>query len=66
MALDGALQEIARLGGGVVESYPEDVEGRKVSSSFLHNGTVSLFERYGFERRRRIGKDRWVVTRLVP
>ncbi|TQN41866.1 hypothetical protein FHU33_1251 [Blastococcus colisei] len=64
-ALDGALQEIARLGGGLVESYPEDVEGRKVSSSFLHNSTVSLFERHGFERTRRIGKDRWVVARLV-
>lgn len=66
LALGGALKGIAGLGGGVVESYPEDVEGRKASSSFLHNGTVSLFERYGFERTRRIGKDRWVVTRLVP
>jgi GNAT superfamily N-acetyltransferase len=64
-ALAGALQEIARLGGGTVESYPEDADGRKVSSSFLHNGTVSMFERQGFERARRIGKDRWVVTRIV-
>ena len=36
-ALAGALKEIARLGGGTVESYPEDAEGRKVSGSFLHN-----------------------------
>ena len=62
----GALDEIARLGGGTVESYPEDVEGRKVSGSFLHNATVALFEGQGFERTRRIGKNRWVVTRLVP
>jgi GNAT superfamily N-acetyltransferase len=66
VALAGALEEIARLGGGVVEGYPEDVEGRKVSSSFLHNSTVSLFERHGFERTRRIGKDRWVVTAHIP
>ena len=32
IALAGALQEIARLGGGTVESYPEDVEGRTTSS----------------------------------
>ncbi|MDT7800805.1 MAG: hypothetical protein QOI78_4238 [Actinomycetota bacterium] len=60
-ALGGALAEIARLGGGTVESYPEDAEGRKVSASFLHNGTVALFERHGFTRDRRIGKHHWVV-----
>jgi GNAT superfamily N-acetyltransferase len=65
-ALEGALQEIARLRGGTVESYPEDVEGRSVSASFLHNGTVSMFERHGFERTRRLGKHHWVVTRVVP
>jgi GNAT superfamily N-acetyltransferase len=65
-ALAGALEEIARLGGGTVESFPEDVEGRKVSGSFLHNATLALFESQGFERTRRIGKNRWVVTRLVP
>ena len=64
-ALQGALQEIARLGGGLVESYPEHVEGRVVSASFLHNGTVALFESHGFERSRRIGKHRWVVSRVV-
>jgi GNAT superfamily N-acetyltransferase len=56
VALEGALSEIARLGGGVVESYPEDVEDRRVSGSFLYNGAVSLFERYGFQRDRRLGK----------
>lgn len=64
-ALAGALQEIARLGGGTVESYPEDAEGRKVSASFLHNGTVAMFERHGFERLRRLGKDRWLVGKVV-
>ena len=64
-ALAGALDEIARLGGGTVESYPEDTDGRSVSSSFLHNGTVSLFERHGFERTRRLGKHHWVVSRTI-
>jgi GNAT superfamily N-acetyltransferase len=66
-ALEGALNEIARLGGGTVESYPEDADGRTVSSSFLHNGTAPMFERQGFKRTRRIGKNRWVLTkRLKP
>ncbi|MFD9000147.1 GNAT family N-acetyltransferase [Streptomyces sp. NPDC059582] len=65
VALEGALGEIARLGGGTVESYPEDVEGRTVSASFLHNGTVSLFESHGFRRTRRLGKHHWVVVRTV-
>jgi ribosomal protein S18 acetylase RimI-like enzyme len=64
-ALEGALHEIARLGGGTVESFPEDSEGRSVSGSFLHNGTLSMFERHGFERARRLGKHRWLVTRVV-
>ena len=65
-ALEGALREIDRLGGGTVESYPEDVEDRSVSASFLHNGTVAMFERHGFERTCRLGKNHWVVTRVVP
>ena len=65
-ALEGALQEIARRGGGTVESYPEDAEGRSVSSSFLNNATLSMFERHGFKRTRRLGKDHWVVARRVP
>jgi len=64
-ALAGALGEIARLGGGSVESYPEDTTGRKVSGSFLFNGPVAMFERHGFMRQRQIGKHRWVVSRVV-
>ncbi|CAN5477347.1 GNAT family N-acetyltransferase [soil metagenome] len=64
-ALVGALEQIAELGGGTVESYPEDVEGRSTSSSFLHNGTLAMFERQGFQRVRLIGKTRWVVRKVV-
>ena len=65
VGLAGALDLIAGLGGGLVESYPEDVAGRKVSGSFLHNGTLAMFEAAGFVGERRIGKDRWVVRRVV-
>jgi ribosomal protein S18 acetylase RimI-like enzyme len=65
-ALAGALEQIATLGGGLVESFPEDTAGRKVSGSFLHNATLALFEAHGFERVRRLGKHRWLVTRQVP
>ena len=64
-ALAGALAEIDRLGGGTVESYPDDMDGRSSSASFLHNGTVAMFERRGFERIRPIGKTRWVVRKVV-
>jgi GNAT superfamily N-acetyltransferase len=64
-ALAGALQEIAWLGGGTVESYPEDTTGRAVSASFLYNATLALFEQQGFQRTRPLGKNHWVVTRAV-
>jgi len=67
VALAGALAEIARLGGGTVEAYPFDVEGQKTSSSsFLHGGTLAMFERMGFERVRLIGKTQWVVQKFIP
>ncbi len=64
-ALTGVLRLIAELGGGTVESFPEDVEGRKVSSSFLHNGTLALFESSGFEPVRQLGKNHWLVRTSV-
>ena len=64
-ALKGARREIARLGGGTVESSPEDVEGRKVSNSFLHNVTLATFEQQGFTRTRQLGKNNWLVTKKV-
>jgi GNAT superfamily N-acetyltransferase len=62
-ALAGALDLIAQLGGGTVEGYPEDAEG--VPAGFLFNGALSTYERLGFTRDRKIGKHRWVVTRVV-
>jgi len=65
VALAGALKEISHLGGGTVESYPEDVQGRPVSGSFLYNATLALFEEQGFSRVRRLGKNHWVVSKQV-
>jgi GNAT superfamily N-acetyltransferase len=65
-ALKGAIEQIKQLGGGCIEGYPEDTEGRKAAPAFLYNGALSTFERLGFERSRLIGKRKWVVTRTVP
>jgi GNAT superfamily N-acetyltransferase len=46
VALRGALDLIARAGGGVVEGYPHDTAGKK--QSVLYNGTRTLFEEAGF------------------
>ena len=62
-ALEGALDLIAGLGGGVVEGYPEPAGS--VPAGFLFNGSLSTYERLGFIRDRMIGKHRWVVTRFV-
>lgn len=61
--LAGALELIANLGGGAVEGYPEDAAS--VPAGFLYNGALSTYEKLGFSRERKIGKHRWVVTRVV-
>jgi GNAT superfamily N-acetyltransferase len=62
-ALAGALDLIAGMGGGTVEGYPEDAAS--VPAGFLFHGALSTYEQLGFTRDRRIGKHRWVVTRIV-
>ncbi len=61
--LAGALDLIAGMGGGTVEGYPEDAGS--VPAGFLFHGALSTYEQLGFTRDRRIGKHRWVVTRVV-
>ncbi|WP_309572986.1 GNAT family N-acetyltransferase [Deinococcus sp.] len=65
VALHGALALIAGLGGGVVEGYPHDTQGKKKSASFLYNGTRSLYERAGFTYLRPKGKGNCVMGRVV-
>jgi GNAT superfamily N-acetyltransferase len=61
--LAGALDLIARLGGGTVEGYPEAADN--VPAGFLFNGALSTYEQLGFTRERKIGKHRWVVVKEV-
>jgi GNAT superfamily N-acetyltransferase len=65
-ALQGAVEQIQALGGGRIEGYPEETEGRKAAPAFLFNGSLSTFEKHGFQRLRLIGKHKWVVTTLIP
>lgn len=64
-ALGAALDAIGALGGGRVEAYPEDAGERKVTPVALHGGSLRLFEDAGFVRQRQIGKNKFVVHRVV-
>jgi hypothetical protein len=66
VALDGALDLIAGAGGGTVEGYPQDTAGKKISSSFLYNGTRSMYEKAGFVYERPKGKNHCVMRKTVP
>lgn len=63
--LGGALDQIARAGGGRVEAIPEVTAGRDAPGRFLFSATVELFEDFGFTRRRQVGKHAWVVDKSV-
>lgn len=65
VALRGVLDLIAQVGGGVVEAYPQDTEGKKTSASFLYNGTRTLFEDAGFRYERPKGKNHTVMRTVV-
>lgn len=65
--LAAALSAISQAGGGTVEAYPEQVDGREPQrGAYLHTGPESLFEEFGFTRDRRIAKWRWVMRATVP
>lgn len=64
-ALEGALDQIARAGGGLVEAISEVTVGRDASGRFLFSASVELFEQYGFIRGRQVGKHAWIVSKLV-
>lgn len=64
VALAGALREIEWLGGGTVESHPEDVEGRTVSGSSCTT-RPSGRSRTTASSVRRLGKHHWVVRTHV-
>lgn len=61
-ALGGALDQIAAAGGGLVEAISEVTAGRTAHGRFLFSATVELFEDFGFERTRQVGKHAWIVN----
>ena len=65
LSLGGAVDLIARAGGGLVEGYPEETDHRTVPGSYLHTGPMAAFEHHGFTRSRPISPHRWVVSRVV-
>lgn len=65
VALEGALALIAQEGGGVVEGYPHIPGERRLSSSFLYNGTRAVYERAGFDLIRTKGLKNTVMRRVV-
>jgi len=64
-ALQGALDLIAKSGGGVVEAYPQDTGGKKITASFLYSCTRSMFEHAGFTYVRAKGKNHTVMRTTV-
>jgi GNAT superfamily N-acetyltransferase len=64
-ALEGALDQIARSGGDLVEAISEVTAGRQAQGRFLFSATAELFEDYGFTRRRQVGKHAWIMGRMV-
>jgi hypothetical protein len=49
----------------VVEAYPQDTAGRKVSASFLYSATRGMFEKAGFDYERPKGKNHCVMRKIV-
>ncbi len=64
-ALEGALDAIARAGGGLVEAISEVTADRQAAGRFLFTATVELFEDFGFTRVRQVGKHAWIVSKVV-
>lgn len=69
LALAGAVDLIARAGGGVVEGYPQDLThhdpSKKINPSFIYNLTRHSYEEAGFTYVRPKGKNHCVMTRTV-
>lgn len=66
-AVAAALEAIAAAGGGTVEAYPEQSEGRPAQrGAYFHTGPEGLYAGFGFARQRKIAKWRWVMRLTVP
>jgi GNAT superfamily N-acetyltransferase len=66
--LDGAIRYAAEQGATVLEAYPIDTDGARVSGTLLFVGTTSMFEQADFHRvvetsARSAGRTRWLMRR---
>ena len=67
IALRGAVELVAQAGGGLVEGYTRTTPAgsEKGNSSFLYNGTRTMYEREGFTYDRPKGQGNCVMVREV-
>lgn len=68
--LAGAIEYATACEVELLEAYPVETEGERISSSFAYVGTTRMFERAGFRRvqetsARTGGRPRWIM-RLEP
>ena len=63
--LAGAVEHAARHGARVLEAYPVDTAGARVSSADLYHGPLSAFEAAGFEFAGRTSESRVLVRRAL-
>lgn len=68
--LEGAIAFARERGAPVLEAYPIDPAGARVSAAFAYVGTTGLFESVGFERvvetsSRSGGRSRWLMRRSL-
>jgi hypothetical protein len=59
------LDQIAHLGGGLVEAISEVTAGRRAQGRFLFSATAELVEQNGFTRVRQVGKHAWIVSKAI-
>jgi GNAT superfamily N-acetyltransferase len=69
--LSGAVDYATAAGVGLLEAYPVDAEGERISSAFAYVGTTTMFVDAGFRRTsatssRTGGRPRWVMRLELP
>ena len=57
---------IAEKGGGTVDAYPLDLQGKHYGNSFLAGGTSTMFAKAGFRPVVRLGVRKLVMRKVVP
>ena len=68
--LQAAVEYLRANGVQILEAYPIDNDGRKISGAFAYVGTVPLFESCGFDKAMitsatTSGMPRWVMRKVL-